>query len=66
MFKYSSNYCDTAGSLWCYSKDEATNFNADIEDNNNFESFKCKAKLSGNTEAYEDNGILKLQQLLCH
>ena len=44
MFEYSSNYCDTAGSLWCYSKDEATNFNADIEDNNNFESFKYKAK----------------------
>ena len=30
LLKYSSNYSDTMGSLWFYSKDEATNFNADI------------------------------------
>ena len=30
LIKYSSNYSATTGSLWFYSKDEATNFNADI------------------------------------
>ena len=30
LLEYSSNYYDTAGSLWFYSKDEASNFNADI------------------------------------
>ena len=58
MLQCSSNCFDTTGSLWFYSKDEATNFTADIEDNNNFKSFKNKATLSENTEAYEDNGIL--------
>ena len=36
---YSSNYSETTGNLWFYSKDEATNFNADIANNNNFRSF---------------------------
>ena len=57
MLQCSSNYSDRTGSLWFYSKDEATNFTADIEDNN-FKSFKNKARLLENTEAYEDNGIL--------
>ena len=39
LLEYSSNYSDTAGSLWFYSKDEATNFNADIADGNNLKSF---------------------------
>ena len=43
-----------------YSKDGATNFNADIEDNNNFKYFKYKTKLLGNTEVYGNNGILKI------
>ena len=43
--EYSSNYSETAGSLWVYSKDEATNFNADIANDDNFKSFKYKAKL---------------------
>ena len=56
----SSNYSETTGrSLWSYSKDEATNFNADIANNNNFKSFDYKAKLLGNTEADENVGILK-------
>ena len=29
--EYSSNYTETTGSSWFYSKDEVTNFNADIE-----------------------------------
>ena len=57
MFRIQFN-SDTAGSLWFYSTDE-NNFNADIEDTNNFKSFKYKAKLLGNTKADEDNGILK-------
>ena len=36
LIEYSSNYSQTRGILWFYSKDEATNFNADISNNNNF------------------------------
>ena len=59
LLKYNSDYSDTAGRLWFYSKDEATNFNADTEDNNNFKSFKYKAKLLENTEINGANRILK-------
>ena len=31
LLEYSSNFSETTGSLWFYTKDEATNFNADIE-----------------------------------
>ena len=31
MMEHSSNYSETTGSLWFYSKDESTNFNNDIE-----------------------------------
>ena len=37
--EYSSNYFETTWNLWLYSKDDATNFNADIANNNNFKSF---------------------------
>ena len=57
LIEYSSNYFDTTGSLWLYSKDEATNFNAGIANTDNFNSFKYKAKLLENTEADGDNGI---------
>ena len=50
LIEYSSNYSETTGSLWFYSKDEATNFNADIANHNNFRSFKYKTKLLGNTK----------------
>ena len=30
FLEFSSNYSDKTGSLWFHSKDEATNFNADI------------------------------------
>ena len=46
-------------SLWFYSKYKATNFNADIENTNNFKSFKYRAKLLGNTVADDNNKILK-------
>ena len=63
LLKNSSNYSDTTGSLRFYSKDEATNFNVDIEDNVNFKSFVYKVKLVGETEAQptpnNNNGILK-------
>ena len=34
LIDYSSNYSETTGSLWFYSKDESTNFNAEICSNN--------------------------------
>ena len=59
LIECSSNYSETTGSLWFYSKDEATNFNADIANNiNNFKSFEYKAKLSENIEANGANEIL--------
>ena len=45
LIEYSSNYSDTAGSLWICSKDEAIDFNADIANDDNFKSFKYNAKL---------------------
>ena len=59
LLEYSSNYSDTTGSLWLYSKDKAKNFNANIEDNKAFKFFKYKAKLLGNSNADRNNGILK-------
>ena len=40
LIEYSSNYSDTTGSLWFYSKDEAANFNNDFVKIDNFKSFK--------------------------
>ena len=63
LIEYSSNYSKTAGSLWFYSKDEATNFNNNLENTDNFKSFEYKTKLLGNTITQpvpsEPNGILK-------
>ena len=39
LIEYSSIYSKTTG-LWFYYKDEATSFNADITNNDNFKSFK--------------------------
>ena len=44
--EYSSNYFETTRSLVFYSEDEATSFNADIANDNNFKSFKYNAKYS--------------------
>ena len=44
LIEYSSSYSETKGSLWFYSKDAATKFNADIANDNNFKCFMYKAK----------------------
>ena len=59
LIECNSNYFETIRSLWLCSKNEATDFNADIANNDNFKSSEYKAKLSGNTEADETNGILE-------
>ena len=60
LIEYSSNYSKTTGSLWFYSKNEVTNFNVDItNNNNNFKSFEYKAKLLGKAKADRNNGIIK-------
>ena len=45
LIEYSSDYSETTGSLWFYSKDEPPNFNNNIANTDNFNSFKYKAKL---------------------
>ena len=40
MIRYSLNYSEATGSLWFYSKDEATNLNADITNDNNVKSLE--------------------------
>ena len=47
--EHSSNYSDTLGSLWFYSKNRVTNFNADVVITNAFKSFQYKAKLLRDT-----------------
>ena len=59
LLECSSNYSDTTGSLWFYSKDQAKNFNVDIVSTDNLKSFKYKTKLLGNTAADRVNGILR-------
>ena len=48
LLEYSSNYFDTTSSLWFHSKDETTNFTANIA-NATFESFRYKANSIGST-----------------
>ena len=59
LIEYSSNYSETTGSLWFYSKHETSNFNADIAYDGNLKSLEYKNKSLGNTEAHGNNGILK-------
>ena len=59
LIEYSSNYSEITGSLWFYSKYQAINFDADIEDNDDFKSFKYKTKLVGKTEVDYANGTSK-------
>ena len=51
LIKLSSNYSETTESLWFYLKYEATDFNADISNENNFKSFRYNVKLLGHTVA---------------
>ena len=43
--KYNSNNSETTESLWFYSKDGTTNFSSNIENSDNFKSFKYQVKL---------------------
>ena len=40
LIEYSSNHSERTGSSWLYSKDEATNFDNNIANTDNFKSFK--------------------------
>ena len=51
LLEYSSNYSDKTVSLWFYSKDEANNFNVNIENTNGFRSLDYKTKLLSDTFA---------------
>ena len=51
LIDYSWNYFETIGSFRFYLKDEATDFNADIANKNDFKSCKYKAKLLESPEA---------------
>ena len=42
LIEYSSIFSELTGSLWFYLKDEATDFNADIANSNNFKSFNIR------------------------
>ena len=46
LVEYSDNYSDTSGSLWNFKRDEIIN-NADVTNDNNASSFKCKASIIG-------------------
>ena len=59
VIEYSSKYSETTESLWFYSKDEETNLNNNIENTDEFKSFKYKTKLLRNTVADGANGILR-------
>ena len=64
LIEYSSYYSETTGSLWCYSKDKVTDFNADIANTNDFKSFRYRTKLLQNTYIFiividGANGILR-------
>ena len=58
LIEYSSNYTEITTGFWFYSKDEATNFDSEIA-NNNLESFEYKTKSLGNIEADGNNVIKK-------
>ena len=56
FLEYNSNYSDTTGSLWFFSKDDAANFNDNITDDDNIKYFMYKTELTGATNA---NGLLE-------
>ena len=49
FLEYSWNYSKTTGSLWLYSKDQATTFDSAVGSGGAIKSFKCKAKLLEDT-----------------
>ena len=64
--EYSSNYSETTESLWFCSKDEATNFNADFANTNNFKYFLYKLNYWKVLKLMEVMKFQKIEQLLCH
>ena len=58
FLEYILKYSDPTDSLWFYFKNEVANFIDDIAGNDNFESFKNKYELLGETAADGLNGIL--------
>ena len=56
LLDHISNYYETTKSLWFYSKNEATDFNLDIANENNFKLFTYKTSFLGITEADNANG----------
>ena len=50
LIEYSSNYSETAGNLWFYSKDEATEFNNKIENADSFKPCPYNSELLGNAD----------------
>ena len=61
LLEYSSNYFDTTGSLWFYSKDKASSSNNDIANINNFNyNFYCiKLCTSPNFKLHEKAKLLR-------
>ena len=63
LFEYSSNYSITAGSLWFYSRNKTTNFNAVIVKITAFKFFEYKTKVVEETmtqpEPNNNSAILK-------
>ena len=55
LIEYSDNYSVSSGSLWGFKRDDVVN-NANLTNDDNAPSFKCKANLFANTEA---NGTKK-------
>ena len=53
LLEYRRNCSETRNNFWFYSKDEATNFNNDIADTNDFKSFRYKTKSFKNTKNNE-------------
>ena len=63
LLEYNSNYFGKAG---IYCKGEATIFNNNILNTNNFKSFMCKAKILGNTNEDGLDGSLKNATIADH
>ena len=63
LIEYSSNYSKTAGSFQFHSKNEATGFNNNTANTDDFKSLRYRTKLLGKIKAQLNpnnaNGILK-------
>ena len=57
LIDYNSSYSETTGRLRFYSRDEITDFNVDIANDNKFKSFKYKEKSIKKHWAKGANGV---------